>query len=233
MRNFLGNPVWDSLTSDQIFFRVEGGPVVRYPAEVAPFCAVDTAAAVCSVENIPSKFDSFFVGVIPEFPAEWKVLHRSSAVQMMFRGTVNATTGIENEVELGAADAEDLVKLTGLAYPEFFRPETYRLGRYIGVRVEGELVAMAGERMRLTRSGETLSEISGVVTHPAHTGRGFASHLMKRLVESISADGATPFLHTGANNARAIGIYERLGFAITGELAVVKVGRHQQSLVAR
>src|SRR2546430_7239379 len=44
--------------------------------------------------------------------------------------------------------------------PGPFRPQTYTLGTYVGVRERGRLVAMAGQRMHLTgRSEEHTSEL--------------------------------------------------------------------------
>ncbi len=63
--------------------------------------------------------------------------------------------------------------LVQLVQPGYFMPETYRMGRYTGIRHEGQLVAIAGERMRLNG----LTELSAICTHPDFTGRGMPGSL--------------------------------------------------------
>jgi predicted GNAT family acetyltransferase len=45
------------------------------------------------------------------------------------------------------------------------------MGAYYGIRIGNELIAMAGERLAVPG----FREISAVVTHPAHTGHGYAT----------------------------------------------------------
>jgi predicted GNAT family acetyltransferase len=102
-----------------------------------------------------------------------------------------------------------MLKLTSIAFPGFFRKRTVLLGSYYGIRVDGELVAMAGERMALPG----FVEISAVCTHPEHTGKGYAGHLMSLLMRDHAKAGLRSFLHVNAENERAIALYKRLGFS--------------------
>ena len=111
-------------------------------------------------------------------------------------------------VELGANDSPEMLELTALTKPGPFGPRTHELGYYVGIRDAGKLVAMAGERMKVP--GYT--EVSAVCTHPDHLGKGYAAALMTEIMRSIRAHGEKPFLHVRSDNARAIAIYERLGF---------------------
>lgn len=77
-----------------------------------------------------------------------------------------------------------------------------------GIRQEGRLVAMAGERMRMTG----FSELSAVCTLPGYTGLGYAQRLISLLCRQQVAAGITPFLHVAKANQRALGLYEHLGF---------------------
>jgi ribosomal protein S18 acetylase RimI-like enzyme len=115
---------------------------------------------------------------------------------------------------LGAADALAMSALTDTAFPGFFRARTHLLGKYFGVHVDGELVAMAGERLALPG----FREISAVCTHPAHTGKGYAAGLMLRLMCAHAVAGLKSFLHVATENERAIALYERLGFVKTRQL---------------
>jgi ribosomal protein S18 acetylase RimI-like enzyme len=111
-------------------------------------------------------------------------------------------------VRLSGDDTADMVDLTTLVFPGFFRPQTPQMGRYFGIRRDAMLAAMAGERMSVTG----YREISAVCTHPQFTGRGYAARLMLLLVDLILELGIVPFLHVGEANARARALYQRLGF---------------------
>jgi predicted GNAT family acetyltransferase len=114
-----------------------------------------------------------------------------------------------------------MVALTDLAFPGFFRPATHRMGSYVGVRVQGRLVAMAGERLRL----EGYPELSGICTHPQHRGKGLAAGLIGHLVGAHRRDGLTSWLHVGAPNSRAIELYVRLGFERVRNLMLRRISR--------
>ncbi len=82
------------------------------------------------------------------------------------------------------------------------------LGTYLGLREDGALVAMAGERMHL--AGYT--EISAVCTDEAVRKRGLATRLVRAIAAGIEARGETPILHVASDNVAAIRVYEALGF---------------------
>jgi len=110
--------------------------------------------------------------------------------------------------ELGPNDSPDMVELATLTKPGPFGTRTHELGTYLGVRREGKLVAMAGERLKIP--GYT--EVSAVCTHPAHTGKGYAQALMSEIMRRIVSRGETPLLHVREDNHRAVRVYEKLGF---------------------
>ena len=121
------------------------------------------------------------------------------------------------------ADAAEMQALAALTQPGPFFRHTNRLGTFIGVRQDGALVAMAGERLRPT--GYT--EVSGVCTHPDHRGKGYAGALMRQVAHNIVARGDTPFLTSYTDNVGAIALYEALGFRIRRELMLTALSRAQ------
>jgi predicted GNAT family acetyltransferase len=90
------------------------------------------------------------------------------------------------------------------------------MGRFIGVKQDGRLVAMAGERMQPTG----FTEVSGVCTHPDARGRGLGGALTRIVASAILARGESPFLHVYATNTGAIGLYEILGFTLRREMTM-------------
>jgi predicted GNAT family acetyltransferase len=110
--------------------------------------------------------------------------------------------------ELSEADDEEIVTLINLVQPGYYKPGTRQMGDYFGIRQNGRLVAITGERMRMNG----LTEISAVVTHPDFTGRKYAQQLVAHVANKNFAAGIIPFLHVAATNERAINIYALLGF---------------------
>jgi len=102
-----------------------------------------------------------------------------------------------------------MLALAELTQPGPFGMRTHEMGTYLGIRREGKLVAMAGERLRVP--GYT--EISAVCTHPEHTGKGYARTLMGILIEQIRQRGERPLLHVRHDNTRAVELYQRMGFS--------------------
>ena len=121
--------------------------------------------------------------------------------------------------ELGAGDVVEMLALTALTEPGPFRQRTYELGGFVGIREEGRLAAMAGQRLALPG----FTEVSAVCTHPGFRGRGYALALVAAVAGSIHARGETPILHTLSGNAGDIRIYRSVGFTRrrTLHLAVV------------
>jgi GNAT superfamily N-acetyltransferase len=117
-------------------------------------------------------------------------------------------------------DAGEMFELITLAFPGFYKPRTYEMGTYYGIRIDGKLVAMAGERLCMTG----YREIS-VCTHPGYVGKGYARTLMTQLMEDHAAAGVKSFLHVGKANTRAVAIYERMGSQVLRSIALWPVSR--------
>ena len=116
--------------------------------------------------------------------------------------------------DLHDVDAPAMFDLATSTKPGPWRANSHRMGGFAGVHEGSRLIAMAGERMKLP--GWT--ELSGVCTHPDARGRGLATALMGVVAGRALARGERIFLHAFADNAGAIGLYERLGFRIRCEV---------------
>lgn len=92
--------------------------------------------------------------------------------------------------------------LVELAQPGPFVARTLEMGYYIGLFEHGQLLAMAGERLRL----EAQVELSAICTHPSARGRGLAERLVRRLMHDTLQRGQHPFLHVLPANAGAIAV---------------------------
>ncbi len=117
------------------------------------------------------------------------------------------------------ADAAEMLQLATLTRPGPFSLKAQALGEFFGVKQDGRLAAMAGERMKQ----EGFTEISGVCTHPDFQGRGLGRLLSVFMTHRVLARGETPYLHAYTTNAAAIGLYGSIGFELRTELNVTMV----------
>jgi predicted GNAT family acetyltransferase len=215
--DLLDNPIWAALTTGNRAL-AEGGPLAwRYPPEVAPFAAIAnrTAPSFAALAALVPPEGRIALATVDRLvpAASLAIVLQAPVIQMVLNVPV-ASVRPEPEpgtahVVLGSADVSDMLDLTGRTRPGPFGPRTIELGHYIGLRVDGALVAMAGERMRFDR----FVEISAVCVDPGHRGKGLAALLVMRLVRRLQEQGLTPFLHVFADNAGAIALYEKLGFS--------------------
>lgn len=206
----LDNPVWQSLNSRHLGFARMADGAARYPADVAPFLAVDSpeanhadalAALVEPGESV------LIVGPAPVVDAGWQLELLEPIAQMVCEQRIASEAGA-GFIELEAKHRDDLLALTALVYPYYFRPRTPDMGRYIGIYDGSRLAAMAGERMGF----DGHQEISAVCTHPDYLGRGLAQRLVTELTNASLDAGKLPFLHVSNRNARAKALYQRLGY---------------------
>jgi ribosomal protein S18 acetylase RimI-like enzyme len=219
MHDNLANPMWASLTSTHAGFAHTHGALKRFAPDVAPFCAVEQDGADLGAAAGMQQGDVvYFLGTVPALPAGWTMLGESAVLQMVHAGP--PPDGAHSDAPaLTDADRAAMLELTALVYPEFFRPRTAELGKYIGVRGLGRLRAMAGQRLACTG----YREISAVCTHPDDRRQGHAARLISQLSGDILDDGDIPFLHVSASNKQAWELYEDLGFVASRELRFVKV----------
>lgn len=207
----LDNPVWESLADRHApLARMRGG-AGRYPAEVAPFVAVNPAqpgAADDLAELVEPGESVLFVGPCPALPPGWSVQDPVPIAQMVCRSRLAKADGPEI-TELSGLHLAGMLALTALVYPHYFRPRTPEMGRYVGIYDGDVLAAMAGERMGF----DGYQEISAVCTHPGYTGRGYAQRLVVELSNASFDAGRIPFLHVSHENTRAKSLYDRLGYA--------------------
>ena len=206
----LDNPIWHALNSTHASL-AEGDTLARrYPLHLAPFAAVreqtPEAFAALARALYPEGMAALFVTPLePPLPG-WTHLRSFEVVQMTCENLVPMPE--PEMIELGAQDVPEMLELVRLTSPGPFKDRANELGTFYGVHQAGKLVAMAGERIRLTG----FTEISAVCTHPDFQRRGLARGLIHRLAREILARGEVPFLHVFAGNSNAIRAYETLGF---------------------
>lgn len=214
MSDPLDDPVWGALGGAHARFALAAGRARRYPADVSPFAALaaaDPAALADLREIVPEQGVVALGGSAGALAlgAGWRSLGAFEVLQMVCEAEVAPPP--RAPLELGPADVDEMAALVRATEPGPFAPRTIELGRYVGAREGGRLLAMAGERLR--PPGYT--EVSGVCTAPEARGRGLAEALVRAVAAGIQARGEVPFLHVRAGSpseASATALYQRLGF---------------------
>ena len=217
----LDRPVWASLRH-QPHWAVGDERARRFKADINRFAAArdDSAESLAALaELVAPGDDAIYLAEVPRIvvPPGLIVVKEAPGVQML----ATRLLAPDDDVQLlGDADAAEMLALATLTQPGPFLPRTHTMGRFIGIRIDGRLAAMAGERMRFP--GHV--EVSGVCTHPDFRGRGLARRLSAAATAEIQRRGEQAFLHAWSTNTAAIALYESLGFALrtTVNVAVVK-----------
>ena len=209
----LDRAVWNAFTSRQAHLALRDAGALRVDPDFGLFVATadhsseSLAALGRLVHAHPGE-----VGVVERFdppPIPGTQVTNRAVLNQMIAETLVEPRAVDFEIlSLTNADGPDMLALATLTAPGPFFSRTHELGEFVGVKVDGRLVAMAGERLR----PEGFTEVSGVCAHPDHRGKGYAARLMLHVAHKIVARGETPFLHSYAHNAGAIALYEALGF---------------------
>lgn len=218
----LDRPVWASLTTLLAPLSEGGALARRFDRAVNLFASArdDSVEALAALAELVRPGERVFVLQVPEItaPPGLAVVKRAQGVQMVATRPIDAAVAAANGPvrRLTDRDAGDMLALAQLTEPGPFLARTHTMGTFVGVRDQGQLAAMAGERFRMP--GYT--EVSGVCTHPDHRGRGLARQLSAAVAASIQARGDQPFLHAWKTNTAAISLYETLGFVLRAEVNV-------------
>jgi len=215
----LDHPIWTALTTTQRALAEGDARARRYPIEVTPFAdmpdlSAENFAALAALMS-PTDIAVLFTLEAVKTPAEFKVTLADTGEQLIGTPIEAPANGVDI-VTLGIDDVPAMIELTTLTKPGPFYARTHELGTFLGIRVDGQLVAMAGERMKPAQ----YTEMTAVCVHPSHRGRGYGQMLLSAVSRQIVSRGEIPFLHVFTSNHSAIALYRRQGMEIRRRLHV-------------
>jgi predicted GNAT family acetyltransferase len=232
-QHVLDRPVWNALRTRQSEFAIGNERARRFLSEISLLTGTRDDEPESQAQLAELVKDSGPLIVLQVAPvrvqAGLRILSNATCIQMTADHLSGDAGALEGRIEpLGQSDWKEMHALAGLTKPGPFEAQTPRLGSFWGIRENGVLLAMAGERMKMPGH----HEVSGVCSHPDARGRGYARALSAYVAARILARGETPFLHAYTTNVAAIRLYETLGFRARTEVNVVALA-HAITRVAR
>ena len=211
----LDTPIWTALTTKQAQHAHTSALARRFPPEMTLLgaLAANTAMAFDSLAQLIQRDAvTLYFTSPPQIPAGWEIVRAVELHQMVQETDPPRTSEQEaapEVIELTPADVPEMSVVYAATRPgRTLCPKIQKLGQFLGIREDGKLVAMGGLRLHLAG----YREITTVATMPGHEGRGYATAIMRSLIERIRSRGDRPFLTVRTDNTRAIEIYHRLGF---------------------
>jgi len=226
----LDNPVWAALGGAQADLGQRRGDAGRYAPEISPLSALQRpgAQALSDLAELTPPDGVAFLSLEAlggEETPGWERVGALTLTQMLCAKPASLEPPPVDFAALTRADVPEMLELAQKTQPGPFAERTIEFGGYIGVRDDGRLVAMAGERMR----PPGFAEVSAVCTDSAARGRGLAASLVAAVCKQIRARGETPFLHVmvdSTTEATARGVYERLGFRVRRSVDAIVLKRN-------
>lgn len=218
----LDNPVWHSLSENHRGFSVDYTDIKFYHPDYCPFGGFETGKSVANhINDYATLVDNFFIiGDKPELSTQLALKKELVCLQMIIANKIDVAIK-EHIVALTAEHRDALFQLVNLVQPGYFKKKTALLGNYFGIYKNDELVAVAGERMKMN----DFIEVSAIVTHPLHTGQGYARQLIAHTVNNIFNQHIKPYLHVLEDNAGAITIYKKLGFTTRRKISFWNISK--------
>lgn len=206
----LDNPVWNSLNEFHETFSINHKGVKIYNPEYCPFGGLKSINNLThSIDSLPPLINQIYVfGVNPLLKGKLFLSKEINCYQMILKKSIDKDVA-EEIIELKSKNQKkDLINLVHSFLPDMLQNKSSDLGNYYGIYKKKKLIAVLGERMKMNK----YTEISSIVTHTEHSGKGYAKQLIKYATDKIFNENKTPYLHVDVSNINAIKLYKSLGF---------------------
>lgn len=218
----LDNPVWYSLAESHKNLAFNYNTTRFYNPEYCAFGAFNELSnneddLLAYAKLVPS---FFIFGTKPNLPEPLQFKDELLCLQMIVSDKIKLTY-TDKIVKLDGSHRPALLALVKIVYPEYFKSKTADLGNYYGIFKNNQLVAITGERMQM----DEFIEVSAVITHPEHTGKGYAKQLVAYTANAILKQHKIPFLHVAEANIGAVKLYEKSGFITRIKMSIWQIAQ--------
>ena len=218
----LDNPVWYALAESHKKLAILQKDSCFYNPDYCAFGAFNNfpnnSENLVAYANLVPSF--FIFGTKPKLSSSLQLVHELLCLQMIIHNPIELKY-TEEIIKLDDSHRESLLNLVKIVYPEYFKSKTADLGNYYGIFKDSQLVAITGERMQM----DDFIEVSAVITHPDHTGKGYAKQLVAHTANAILRRDKIPFLHVAQANVGAIKLYEKLGFITRKKISIWQIAK--------
>lgn len=215
MNHLLDNMIWNAITTGNANIATVDGDAGFYQPDIAPFAGMKELNAknlgrLYEMAEPGQRAAIHYFDTLPLDTSKWFTLQQMDITQMVYEVPVTSfTTSVSEKIfPLTEEHIPAMLELTRLTKPGPFLQNTILFGNYRGIFVNGQLAAMAGQRMHPL----PYMEVSAVCTHPDYRGRGYAKALMLQVTQLILENSFIPFLHVLSSNKGAIYLYESIGY---------------------
>jgi GNAT superfamily N-acetyltransferase len=173
----LDNAIFDSLMGRHAHLSIGDELARRYDPEYSPLSGLrdlseESFGSLSRITNIGDVLGVSFNDV-PVLPPGWDCFEKFLVSQMVCESLMPCKA-LEFQV-LEQADVMQMRELVKLTQPGPFANRIHEFGTYIGIKSGARLIAMAGERMKVSGG---FDEVSAVCTHPEFQGHGYARALV-------------------------------------------------------
>jgi predicted GNAT family acetyltransferase len=237
--NILDSIIWQALSTNQSHMSVGDDFAKRFHPEISLLAAIREPTVECltHLRSLLSEEDNVRLLTIEKIPDQLGFFDSISHYQVyqMIRPFSNETTCIGDVEDVGVdiqplteEDTTEMMALTNVTQPGPFSIRTREMGTFLGIKINGTLAAMAGERLHAS----SWREVSGVCTDPSHRGKGYAKILIKKILDLHSSRKQNSFLHVLVDNSAGVKLYESLGFEKRAILNYYILASKKQSSVS-
>lgn len=153
MEHVLDNPVWHMLCHDLAAHSIGTALAKRCNPEIFPAFALanHSDATFADLAHLCGPGEG--LGILEADPPQeipgFEVTGNWHFNQLVCQQRTLIPAHNEDIVELSPADSADVLQLIELTQPGPFFPGLLTTNRFVGIRQQGRLIAMAGERFRL------------------------------------------------------------------------------------
>lgn len=220
MNHPLDNPIWTALTTGSKKFSYGDEHIRLIDRDMGFFAGLPSYEP----EHLESLWDVLEDGVkvilfTPnplELDDRWIVHNDRKLLQMVWDNEVENLELSDTVQPLDPSHVSQMMALTDLMRPGPFLEKTILFGNYFGIFSRNKLISMAGARL----NPAPFTEVSAVCTLKDYQGRGLSKKVMSAVINSLVAQGSTPFLHVYPDNLSAFKLYSSLGFVSRAMLRV-------------
>jgi len=142
--------------------------------------------------------------------------------QMVLRDAENFSISKARASRVKKREFELLSKFYVDHHAEAWTPIQFEAGPYYCIKQDGKIVSAAGIHLVTPQ----IAQLGNVVTDEAYRNRGFATACTSALAADLSSKGRIISLFVRTDNAPAIHMYKRLGFAKSRDIAFLFMRKH-------